>query len=223
MKIFKTNQIKEIDRLTIKNTPISSFLLMKRAARAFFETLLPHLSPEKKIYFTAGSGNNGGDGYALASMILDDYDCVIYDVFDKGQKTEEGNYFLSKIKEKGGSIIPLTLDDETLNTIKNADCIVDAVFGTGFVGEMPKVVGELIAAVNSSHHAFKIAIDVPLGVNADDGTISSEYACSVNLTVSLCFIKPGLVSYPARSFVGRIVYDDIGLPLDKLEEEFRFK
>ena len=223
MYLALSSKIVQIDEYSEKTLKIPLRTLMERSGRAVERALRENVKPGSRVVLLAGSGNNGGDGYAFASMIADDYDTVIYDIFDKGQKTDEGNYFLSLLKKKGAKIIPLTLDDETLATIKGADCIVDAVFGTGFVGEMPEIVGKLIAAVNSSHHAFKIAIDVPLGVNADDGTISEAYACSVNLTVSLCFIKPGLVSYPARSFVGKIVYDDIGLPLDKLEDRFDFK
>lgn len=223
MYLALSGRIAEIDKFSEEFLGIPLLTLMERSGRAVERALRENVKRGSRVVLLAGSGNNGGDGYAFASMICDDYDLVIYDVFGRGQKTEEGNHFLSLLKEKGVKIIPLTLDDDTLGTIKNADCIVDAVFGTGFVGEMPEIVGKLIAAVNSSHHAFKIAIDVPLGVNADDGTISAAYACSVNLTVSLCFIKPGLVSYPARSFVGRIIYDDIGLPLDKLEDKFDFK
>ncbi len=223
MYLALSKKIVEIDEYSESVLGIPRRALMERSGRAVARSLRENVPAGSSVVILAGSGNNGGDGYALATMIIDDYKVKIYDIFDKGQSTDEGNYFLSILKEKGADITPLTVDPETLDGIKNADCIIDAVFGTGFVGEMPEVVGKLIATVNSSHHAFKIAIDVPLGVNADDGTISKAYACAVNLTVSLCFIKPGLVSYPARSFVGKIVYDDLGLPLDRLLEKFSFK
>ena len=104
--------------------------------------------------------------------------------------------------------------------IKSADLIVDAIFGTGFVGEPPSELLPLAEAVNASS-ASKIAVDIPLGVNAFDGSI-----CRINIpadiTVTLSYPKAGLLSYPARSLVGELVHSDIGLPKDKIEKAFDF-
>ena len=108
------------------------------------------------------------------------------------------------------------------NIIKTSGCIVDAVFGTGFHGEMPEDIRPLAIMIRETVEAHKIAVDVPLGINADNGSVS-EFAITVGTTVELSFIKPGIVSYPARSYVGEIVYDDIGLPRAKLAKEFKFR
>ncbi len=215
--------IRRIDEYSDKTLGIPLPDLILRSGRAVADCLRSHVKRGAKVTVLAGSGNNGGDGYALASLIRDEYDLVVYDVFGKMQEGYAGRVFLDKYVADGGEIVKLDFSPETLAAIRDSDCIVDAVFGTGFEGAMPEGLSELIACVNSSTRAYKIAIDVPLGVNADDGSISEAYACSVDTTVALSFIKPGLVSYPARSFVGRIVYDDIGLPIEKLKDEFRFR
>lgn len=215
--------IKKIDEYSNKTLGIPLPDLILRSGRAVAECLRSHVKSGAKVTILAGSGNNGGDGYALASLIRDEYDLTVFDVFGKMQEGYAGRVFLEKYAADGGRIEKLNISPETLGFIRDSDCIVDAVFGTGFEGAMPEGLSELIACVNSSTRAYKIAIDVPLGVNADDGSISEAYACSVDTTVALSFVKPGLVSYPARSFVGRIVYDDIGLPIDKLKSEFSFR
>ena len=223
MLLALSERIREIDMYSSDVLGIPLRDLMARSGKAVDAVLREHVKPGASVIILAGSGNNGGDGYALAELIMNDYNVKVYDIFSAGQKTEVSKYFHDKYVSLGGLVLPFAYTPEILSEIKGSDCIVDAVFGTGFVGQMPDRLGELIGCVNSSTSAYKIAIDVPLGVNADDGSISDAYACSVDVTVALSFIKPGLVSYPARSFVGKIVYDDIGLPLDKVTEHFDFK
>ena len=223
MLLALSERIREIDTYSSDVLGIPLCDLMARSGRAVERVLREHVNPGKNVVILAGSGNNGGDGYALAELIMNDYSVTVYDIFNVGQKTEVSKLFRDRYEKLGGVVTPLEYSKEVLEKIKNSDCIVDAVFGTGFVGQMPDRLGELIGCVNSSTSAYKIAIDVPLGVNADDGSISEAYACSVDTTVALSFIKPGLVSYPAHSFVGRITYDDIELPLDKITSCFDFK
>ena len=215
--------IRKIDEYSNETLGIPLPDLILRSGEAVAECLREHVEPGRKVTILAGSGNNGGDGYALASLIREEYELTVFDVFGKMQEGYPGRVFLEKYVNDGGKIVKLDFKKSTLEGIRDSDCIVDAVFGTGFLGDMPDGIAKLIAAVNSSTRAYKIAIDVPLGVNADDGSISAAYACSVDTTVALSFIKPGLVSYPAKSFVGNIVYNDIGLPIDRLKGEFDFK
>ena len=70
-KIFKTSDLKEIDRYTVEHEPISSSLLMKRAAEAIACRLLK-IFPNNSIFnIVSGVGNNGGDGFALAGLLLE--------------------------------------------------------------------------------------------------------------------------------------------------------
>lgn len=71
IKIFHTEQIRQADAYTIKHAPVSSIHLMERAAKAFTEQLLQDY-PDKCIpkCIVCGNGNNGGDGLAIARMLL---------------------------------------------------------------------------------------------------------------------------------------------------------
>jgi NAD(P)H-hydrate epimerase len=92
----------------------------------------------------------------------------------------------------------------------------------GFHGEMPEDIRPLARTIRESVESQKIAIDVPLGINADNGSVS-EFAISVGATVELSFIKPGIISYPARAYVGDIIFDDLGLPRPIIADAFQFR
>ncbi len=222
MKLAHSILISEIDKYAEKKvgTPLTE--LVDRSGAAVERTVRSYTEKGAFVIILAGSGNNGADGYAAAIRLMGDFRVKVFDVFSKGQRTAEGRHFLDLYKEKGGELENLSLSCEQKTQIKSADCIVDAVFGTGFRGEIPELVKQLATVVSQAVGAKKIAVDVPMGVNADDGSVDIS-APSMHATVALSFIKPGIVSYPARSFVGEIIFDDLGLPREELEGAFDFK
>ncbi|MFN7436040.1 MAG: NAD(P)H-hydrate epimerase, partial [Bacteroidota bacterium] len=70
-KILSATQIKELDRYTIDHEPIASIDLMERASRAFFDWFCLKFLPPQKIAVVCGTGNNGGDGFAIARMLAE--------------------------------------------------------------------------------------------------------------------------------------------------------
>ena len=79
-----------------------------------------------------------------------------------------------------GKIIDFVPDTPTAEAIKSADCIIDAVFGTGYRGDPPDEVRALCRMVNESVRPLKIAIDVPMGINADNGSVDTSSAVTVS-------------------------------------------
>ena len=223
MLLALSSLISEIDKYSEEELGVSVSLLMDRAGSAVADEVRKRVKPGSRVVVLAGKGNNGGDGYAAAIRLMNDYDVTVYDVFSSGQKTDAGKGYLEGFVNLGGKVKPFVLDDETKSILAEADCIVDAIFGTGFKGEIPEVISRIAAVVSSSARAVKIAIDVPMGVNADNGSVNLSSVAAMHATVALSFVKPGLVSFPAKSYVGDIVYCDLGLPLDKLALRFDFK
>ena len=79
MKIFPTNVIKELDKYTIQNEPISSTDLVERASRVFVHEFCRRYSKQTRIIIFAGQGNNGADALAVARLLLDEgYRLVTY-------------------------------------------------------------------------------------------------------------------------------------------------
>ena len=70
MKLFSANEIKEIDRYTIENEPISSLDLMERAASAIACEIISRWRPNKRIVVFAGPGNNGVDALAVSRQLI---------------------------------------------------------------------------------------------------------------------------------------------------------
>lgn len=221
MKLAVSSQISKIDAYCAEVFGISTRELMKKSGHAVAKVIRERAKGER-VVILAGKGNNGGDGYAAACEIINEYSVTVFDIFSEGQKTEEGKYFYSLFESLGGEIRKFDSSNETLEFIKNSSVIVDAIFGTGFEGEVPEQLRPLAIAIRESVSSQKIAVDVPLGVNADNGCVS-DFVINVDATVELSLIKPGILSYPARSYVGEIVYDDIGIPLDKIYEKFPMK
>ncbi|MBL0359066.1 MAG: hypothetical protein IPP72_20365 [Chitinophagaceae bacterium] len=72
MKIFSASQIRDWDQFTINNKPIASINLMEKAATACYHWIKENLAPGKQFIIFCGNGNNGGDGLAIARMLLND-------------------------------------------------------------------------------------------------------------------------------------------------------
>lgn len=222
MKLATSDMIRKIDSYSQNELGITVKALMKKSGEAVAAAIRERAPKEKELVILAGTGNNGGDGYAAATILQGEYSITVFDIFGKGQRSDEGKYFRDLYIEKGGKIINFEPTEEILSQIKNAGCIVDAVFGTGFHGDMPECIRPLAITIREAVEAEKIAVDVPLGIDADKGR-AGDFAISVGATVELSFIKPGIISYPARSYVGEVIYDSLGLPYDVITSAFDFK
>ena len=222
MKLALSSLISEIDRYAKDELGIPTLELMKRSGKAVADAVRQYAAKGREVVILAGKGNNGADGYAAATLLLGEYPLVVFDVFGVGQKSEEGKTLTREYLSKGGEIIPFEASDSDKARIKSAGCIVDAVFGTGFKGEVPEHARALAVVVSEAMNSVKIAVDVPLGVGADDGSID-DCAAYMNATVELSYVKPGIVSFPARAYAGKIIHDTLGLPIEKINEKFDFK
>ena len=222
MKLAVSSMISKIDNFSAKTLGLSVKTLMQKSGEAVADAVRSRVPSGSSVIVLAGKGNNGGDGYATAVNLMEEYKVAVFDIFGKGQKNEAGKYFLELFRERGGRIEMYEPTEEIHNEIKNCACVIDAVFGTGFVGEMPESIRPLAITVREAVETHKIAIDVPLGINPDDGSVS-DFVISVEATVALSFIKPGIISYPARAYVGEIIYDSLGLPEDEIDKNFQFK
>lgn len=222
MKLAISSMIAKIDEYAKDVLGIPTKTLMEKSGEVVASVVKKDVKRGSSILILAGKGNNGGDGYAAALKLMEDYDVTVCDVFSAGQKTKCGKYFLGEYLSLGGRVICYESADEMREEIRKSDCIIDAIFGTGFHGEMPEQLRPLAIMIREIVGAYKLAVDVPLGINADDGSVS-EFAISVDTTVELSYIKPGIISYPARSYVGKIVYDDLGLPRTDIAKEFYLK
>ena len=202
---ISVSNMRESDRLTIEKY-VPSKTLMYRAAMGVF--LAVHWGG--KITIAVGSGNNGGDGYALAYILKSKgIDCEIIALSEK--RSEDGAFFAEKAEALGVFAKPYRK-----GCFEDSDIIVDCMLGTGFQGEVRQNYAEAITEINTAK-AFVVSVDINSGMNGDTGC--STMCVRSDITVTIGFVKNGLVTDEAAKNIGRLVCADIGIVLDKEENK----
>lgn len=182
--------------------------LMENAGAAAAEEILkriPDISG-KKALILCGKGNNGGDGFVIARLLNERGAVVTVSLAPeppcKGIAFEE----YSKITSISDmEILPLSETD----LFAEYDIIADAVFGTGFHGELPDSISGAMKILSASK-AFKIAVDIPSGADSISGKCSEGTLCC-DVTVTFGAVKTGMLHSPAKKYCGEIVTAPIGI------------
>ena len=196
--------IPEIDSAAERILCLSAYDLICHAGESVARHICERRTTGSVLIF-CGSGNNGADGYATALALSARGRTVqAVDVFGKGQKSMAGRRVLEDYTAALGA--PLTLEQAMT---RSADIAVDAMLGTGRMGELPEDGKRAVRHIGRIQ-AYTVAVDIPFGVDAEYGEVS-EHALRADLTVSLSFVKRGLLSYPAKEYCGELVCETLGL------------
>ena len=200
--MISVEQMRKSDAYTIEHF-VPSKELMYRAAKGVYNSYKEWSG--KRIAIVTGGGNNGGDGYALAGILKEN--AIDPNIIKVSEKTsEDGQYYYNTAAELG-----VASEDFTDTTdLGKYDVIVDCILGTGFSGEVRGKAKDAIEAINKSN-AFVISVDINSGMNGDTG--EATLAVKSDLTVSIGYLKTGLVSDAAKEYIGALVNVDIGIVL----------
>lgn len=191
------------DAYTIANL-VPSLELMRRAAWGVF---LAHRW-QGRTAIVAGSGNNGGDGFALAWILAErGFDCAVFTV--SSRLSADSAHYAGKAKEAGVPVLPFGPD-----CLEGFDTVVDCLLGTGFSGAVRENYRSAIEAINAST-AYIISVDINSGMNGDSG--EGEAVVRSDLTVTIGYVKWGLVTPGAGRYMKRLVCADIGIVLARQE------
>lgn len=183
---------------------VPSLALMRRAAMGVFKA--HHWQGRTAIM--VGSGNNGGDGFALAWILKErGFDCTVFTVSQK--LSPDSAWYAEKAREVGVPIRPFEKD-----CLTGYSTVVDCLLGTGFSGTVRGNYRDAIEAINASG-AYVISVDINSGMNGDTG--EAELAVRSDLTVTIGFVKTGLVTENAGRYMKRLVCADIGIVLVREE------
>ncbi|MCX8172661.1 MAG: NAD(P)H-hydrate epimerase, partial [Archaeoglobaceae archaeon] len=194
MELINSRDMRILD-LNCEYFGLSRLQLMENAGKAIAEEIMKRFNDGKVAVF-AGGGNNGGDGF-VAARHLKGFEIEIYlageiksDIAMKNfEILKKANFKINKVSEC------------------EADIIVDALLGTGISGKPKGEYATAIEIINRTK-AFKVAVDVPSGLNADTGEY--ELAVKSDLTITFHKMKPGILK--AREICGEVVIKDIGIP-----------
>lgn len=207
LKAISVEQMRNADAYTIAHF-VPGRELMYRAARGVYESVSWE---NKKIAILAGSGNNGGDGYALAGILADHG--IVPEIFQtSGKRSADGAYYYEKCQEKG--LKPRLFADDT--DLTPYDIIVDCILGTGFQGTPRGTAAAAIQRINETS-AYVVSVDINSGLNGDTG--EAVLAVRSDLTVSIGYYKKGLFLGKAQKYIGDLVNVDIGIVLPAMNPE----
>ena len=165
MKIFSGLQIKKWDAFTILNQPISSVQLMENAANYCANWLEENYSVHHPVIIFCGTGNNGGDGFAIARLLF--YKGFEITVFANPNSNYSENALINFERCKDITGIDI-LDFGTLNqfVFKENSIIIDALFGIGLNRIIEGETADVISFLNELKLP-KVSIDIPSGLMAD--------------------------------------------------------
>lgn len=200
--VITVENMRQSDAYTIKNFTESKALMYKAAMGVY-----KSVEWKGKIAIVSGSGNNGGDGYALACILADNnINSTIITVSDK--LSPDGEYYLNIAKEKQVDVISV----KDISSLKGFDIIVDCILGTGFSGEIRGSAKDAVNMINNAD-AYVVSVDINSGLNGDNG--QAVTAVKSDLTVSIGYFKTGMFLCDAPKYIGSLVNADIGIKLVK--------
>ncbi len=210
-KILSAQQIKQADQFTIAEENISSVALMERAANACVVWIQQHLSKEKKYFIFCGEGNNGGDGFAIARLLLLlQYRVQVCMISITGKKSPDCLCNEQRLREVDNTVIQYPDDTENLPVINHTDIIIDALFGTGLSRPVHGFAAEVIRHINRSE-ATVVSIDIPSGLFSDIHTDQESAIIKASITLSFQFPKFSFLFPQNEEQVGEWYALDIGL------------
>jgi NAD(P)H-hydrate epimerase len=227
MELFLTpEQMRQADRKAIEGYAIPSPLLMENAARSTFEYIAELFQDVPSIFsilVVCGSGNNGGDGFALARH-LNDFFMVDVLWIGKEEKMSPETHTNYQICKSIGMNIRHIPDTDSLDEIDwNYDCIIDAMIGVGGSENIRGIANDILKILNNLP-AFKIAVDAPTGLNTLTGK-AGENCFRADLTVTMYAKKVGQVIGDGPDYCGEIMVANLGAPyscVDELADTFAF-
>jgi len=218
MKILNKNQIQAADAYTIEHEPVKSIDLMERASRAFTEAFTARFHPDKPVTVFAGKGNNGGDGLAIARLLLEKgYNvsvCIVH-YTDKASVDFEANH--QRLQAFPGVAIAHIDDDTPIPEPDAETVVIDALWGSGLSRPIEGFARQVIQRINDSE-ALVAAVDIPSGVycddlNMDEAKVKADYTYTFQCP-KLAFFCP-----ENQPYTGKFQVLDIGLDQQFIQEQ----
>ena len=214
--LFSTKQIREVDNYAINKLGMPGIVLMENAALSIYHNVLQNyagINLFSTIGFVCGKGNNGGDGFAVARhFAINGFEVSVIYLGSENEMSPDClvNYkILSKLSKENKKVkLKKFSTSRDLNQIRNCNIIFDAMLGSGMEGDLRQPYKSIVGYLNKID-AYKVAIDIPTGLDSDRG--SSETVFKSDLTVTLGELKPGLFFGDGYSYAGKIVKGDIGV------------
>ena len=202
-KIF--DEVNSLDKRCYEEFFLNEDILMEHAASSICSYIEDIFEENKSVLIVCGSGNNGADGLVLARLLHKKFDVNLY-------LTSEPKSSMAKLQYKRVK----TLNIKEVDEVFEADIIVDCLFGTGLNKPLDEKYLKLIDNLNS-YNSFKIACDIPSGINNLGQINSSTFQADVTITMGA--LKTSLFTDLAKDYVGEIIVSNLGVQREIYETQ----
>ncbi|GAA8195029.1 NAD(P)H-hydrate dehydratase [Helicobacter pylori] len=189
-----------LDKRALEEWLLSEDILMENAAMALERAVLQNASLGAKVIILCGSGDNGGDGYALARRLMGRFKTLVFEM----KLAKSPMCQLQKERAKKVGVVIKTWEDNHKDL--ECDVLIDCVVGSAFKGELePFLDFESL----SQKARFKIACDIPSGIDSK-GRVD-KMAFKADMTISMGAIKSCLLSDKAKDYIGELKVGHLGV------------
>jgi ADP-dependent NAD(P)H-hydrate dehydratase / NAD(P)H-hydrate epimerase len=210
--VLSRNEMRAFDAHAIETLHVPSLVLMENAGRGVADAVAAGLSPAARVVVVCGGGNNGGDGLVVARhLITRGFKVSVH--LTAPPATLKGDARINHDALLGlGEPIHLVTPNlgELRAELAHADCIVDALFGTGLDRPLSGIFAASVELINQSGRRV-VSVDVPSGMNADTGEPLGT-AIRASTTVTFALPKLGLLTPHGAEIAGQVCIVDLGIP-----------
>lgn len=209
--LYRSAQVRELDRIAIEEFSIPGFALMQQAGQAAFTALLEFWPGARQLLVFVGGGNNGGDGYVIAGLAREQ-GLQVRVVYLHGEDSLQGDAARARefAVERQVPMQAYASAEDWFSELKPETVVVDALLGTGLDRPPREHYAGAIEAINAGA-APVVAVDIPSGLHADSGN-PLEVAIQADLTVTFIALKQGLLTGMARDYVGELRFAGLDVP-----------
>jgi len=212
MKIFSVSQIRAWDAFTIANEPISSLDLMERASCAFVKWFCERFDDRQCVKIFCGMGNNGGDGLAIARLLLQKHynvQVVVVKHSDAGSADFQENLNRLELQTK----VHWIENASAAPDLSSNDYVIDALLGSGLSRAVEGILADVIQVINGSN-SMVISVDIASGLFADVPNSPLDIIVKPTFTVSFQCPKLAFFQLQCAENVGEWHVVNIGLHPD---------
>lgn len=219
MKIFTCEQIREIDDITIRTEPVSSFDLMERAAGQLLLWYMKSFDRTRRVLIFTGPGNNGGDGLALARMLASNrYNVGVYDLNISEKTSPDWKINHQRLRQETNVPFISVSRRDQIPDFRPDDVLVDAIFGSGLARPANGLASDIIRFINQTGCTI-VSIDIPSGLfGEDNGKNDLESVVKADYTLTFQFPKLSFMFAENARFTGEWVVLPIGLSSKAIKE-----
>lgn len=210
MKILDVDQIRALDQATIEKEPIAPINLMERAALTFVDWFAERFPVTTSVKVFCGLGNNGGDGLAIARLLLErEYPTEVCVVRYAPRESDDFMHNHRRLKLITETIRYIEAGQD-IPALRHNEVVIDAILGSGLSRPADGIVQQVIEQINRSP-ATVVSVDIASGLYTDKPNAPNDVIVEPDYTVTFQLPKLAFMLPNNGRYVGDWQFVDIRL------------